>query len=145
MLNQASLIGHSGGDPEMIVLDSGVSITRFSVATTEKWKTKEGEQKEATEWHRCTVFGKLAEVCNDYIKKGSRVFVQGRINTKKYTDKNGVERWSTQIIVNKMKLLDRKPAGELAKQEHTHTAKDYAAASGRGDVPPDDFDDDIPF
>ncbi len=140
MLNQAQIIGHLGRDPETRFLPSGDAVTSFSVATTEKWKDKAtGEQKEATEWHRISTFGKLAEVCEKWLRKGSLVFVQGKITTKKYTDKDGIERYSTDIRADTMKMLGGRQddAGAPASQ----SAARQRPASGAEP----DMDDDIPF
>lgn len=140
MLNQAQIIGHLGRDPETRFLPSGDAVTSFSVATTEKWKDKStGEQKEATEWHRITTFGKLAEVCEKWLRKGSLVFVQGKITTKKYTDKDGIERYSTDIRADTMKMLG-------GRQDDAGSPARASAARQRptsGAEP--DMDDDIPF
>ncbi len=140
MLNQAQIIGHLGRDPETRFLPSGDAVTSFSVATTEKWKDKStGEQKEATEWHRITTFGKLAEVCEKWLRKGSLVFVQGKITTKKYTDKDGIERYSTDIRADTMKMLGGRqddagsPARPSAARQHPTSGAEP------------DMDDDIPF
>jgi single-strand DNA-binding protein len=113
MLNQVQIIGHLGKDPETRYLPSGDAVCNFSIATTEKWKDKAtGEAKEATEWHRISTFGKLAEICGQYLKKGSLAFVQGKIQTRKYTDKDGVEKFSTEIKADQMRMLGGKPEGQ---------------------------------
>ena len=106
MLNQAQIIGHLGRDPEIRYLPSGEAVANFSIATTEKWKDKAtGEQREATEWHRISTFGKLAEIAGEYLVKGSLVYIEGKINTRKYQDKNGVERTATEIRADTMQML----------------------------------------
>jgi len=113
MLNQVQIIGHLGRDPETRYLPSGDAVCNFSIATTEKWKDKAtGEAKEHTEWHRVGAFGKLAEICGQYLKKGSLAFVQGKIQTRKYTDKDGVEKFSTEIKADQMRMLGGKPEGQ---------------------------------
>jgi len=113
MLNQAQIIGHLGRDPETRYLPSGDAVTNFSIATTEKWRDKNtGEQKEATEWHRINTFGKLAEIAGQYLKKGSLVFIQGKIVTRKWQDKDGIERYSTEIRADSMKMLGGRPEGD---------------------------------
>ena len=148
MLNQAQIIGHLGRDPETRYLPSGEAVTNFSVATTEKWRDKAtGEQKEATEWHRITTFGKLAEVCGQWLRKGSMVFVQGKITTKKYTDRDGVERYSTEIRADTMKMLGGRQDGDAhqeapQRQQRPQRQAPQQQPQGGGF---DDMDDDIPF
>lgn len=116
MLNQVQIIGHLGKDPETRYLPSGDAVCNFSIATTEKWKDKAtGDAKEQTEWHRISTFGKLAEICGQYLKKGSLTFVQGSIKTRKYTDKDGVEKFSTEIKADTMKMLGGKPEGHESR------------------------------
>lgn len=139
MLNQAQIIGHLGRDPETRYMPSGDAVSTFSVATTEKWKDKQtGEQKEATEWHRITTFGKLAEIVAQYVRKGSLVFVQGKIVTRKYTDKDGIERYSTEIKADTLKMLGGRP-------DASQDAAPRQQASARQPQADPDMDDDIPF
>jgi single-strand DNA-binding protein len=134
-LNKAMLIGNLGKNPETKVLESGKSVCNFSVATSETWKDKNtGEKKEKSEWHNIVVFDKLADVCANYLKKGSKVYIEGKIQTRKWTDKNGVDRYTTEIVASEMKMLSSKKDGE---QPATKAAP--AAA------PADDFNDDVPF
>lgn len=107
-LNKALIIGNIGRDPETRYLPNGDAITNISVATAEKWKDKGGQQQEKTEWHRVVFFGKLAEIAGEYLKKGSSVYVEGRIETQKYTDKDGTEKYSTQIVGSVMQMLGGK-------------------------------------
>jgi len=111
-VNKVILIGNLGADPETRYLPSGDAVTNNRIATSEKWKDKSGEQQEHTEWHRIAFFGKLAEIAGEYLKKGSPVYVEGRIQTKKWTDKEGIERYSTQIIADRMQMLGSKGDGE---------------------------------
>lgn len=139
MLNQVQIIGHLGKDPETRSFQSGDQVCNFSIATTERWKDKAtGEQKEATEWHRVGTFGGLAVICNQYLKKGTLVFVQGKITTRKWTDKDGVERFSTEIKADTMKMLGGKAEGERAPA--TPASKPAPVSSGF-----DDMDSDVPF
>ena len=129
-VNKAILIGNLGRDPEIRYLPSGEAVATFSMATTEKWKDKtSGENKEQTEWHRCTCFGKRAEVIGEYVKKGSPLYVEGRIQTKKWTDKDGTERYTTEIVVENFQMLGRKSDSAPAA-EGDKAARDHAAASG---------------
>ena len=108
-VNKVILVGNLGKDPEMRYSASGEAICNFSIATTESWKDKQsGEKKEATEWHRLSYFGKLAEICGQYLKKGSQVYVEGSLRTRKWTDKDGQERYTTEIRGDVMKMLNGK-------------------------------------
>lgn len=149
MLNQAQIIGYLGRDPEVRYLPSGEAVANFSIATTEKWKDKNtGEQREETEWHRISVFGRLAEIVGEYLKKGSLVFVQGKLKTRKYTDGQGVERYSTEIRAEAMKMLGGRDSGQgersapPAQRQAAPQRQQAPAAAGSGF---DDMDDDIPF
>lgn len=147
MLNQAQIIGHLGKDPEVRYLPSGEAVANFSIATTEKWKDKNtGEAREETEWHRISTFGRLAEIVGEYVKKGSLVFVQGKLKTRKYTDGQGVERYSTEIRAETLKML----GGRDASQGSAPAQRQAPAATPRPSPAPapsgfDDMDDDIPF
>lgn len=147
MLNQAQIIGHLGKDPEVRYLPSGEAVANFSIATTEKWKDKNsGEQREETEWHRVSVFGRLAEIVGEYLKKGSLVFIQGKIKTRKYTDKDGAERYATEIRAEALKML----GGRDSNQSGAPAQRQAPAAKPRPTPAPapsgfDDMDDDIPF
>lgn len=105
MINKAILIGNLGADPEVRYTQSGTQVTTFRMATTERWRGQDGQTQESTEWHRIVAWAKLAEICGEYLHKGSRVYVEGRIQTRKWTDQNGVERFSTEIIAKEMKML----------------------------------------
>lgn len=129
------IIGHLGRDPESRYMPSGEQITSISVATTESWKDKSGNKQEQTEWHRISFFGKLAEIAGQYLKKGSQVYVEGRIKTRKYTDRDGIERYATEIIGDRMQMLG-------GKQEQSGGRNSYAEAKETGRMPQDD---DIPF
>jgi len=139
MLNEAKIIGHLGRDPETKTLPSGDAVTNFSIATTEKWKDKTtGEQKEATEWHRISMFGKLAEIAAKYLHKGSLVYVSGKLVTRKYNDANGVEKYSTEIKADTLKMLGGKQDGAPAAAPQQAPAAAQAARAAA-------MDDDIPF
>lgn len=144
-LNKATLIGHLGKDPEMRYMPSGEAIANFSIATSESWTDKaSGDKKEKTEWHRCTAWGKLAEVFGQYIKKGSKVYVEGKIETRKWTDKENVERFTTEIRVDRMIMLDRKGEGGDGASS-TSTSRPAQASKPAATSGFDDMDDDIPF
>ena len=134
-LNKVILIGNLGKDPEVRYTPGGDAVCNFSIATTETWKDKAGEKQEDTQWHNCTAWRRLGEICGEYLKKGSQVYIEGKMKTRKYTDKNGVEKYATEVIVDEMKMLGARPEG-AAKTER-------AAAPTKGKA--DDFDSDIPF
>lgn len=104
-VNKVILIGHLGQDPELRYLASGDAVANFSMATSESWKDKAGEKQEQTEWHRISAFGKTAEIVGKFLKKGSQVYVEGKLQTKKWTDKEGVERYTTEIRCDRMQML----------------------------------------
>lgn len=150
MLNQAQIIGHLGKDPEVRYLPNGNAVANFSIATTEKWKDKtSGEAKEQTEWHRVTVFDKLAEIVGQYLKKGSLVYVCGKIKTRKYTDKDGTEKYTTEIHASEMKMLGGRESsdGQQPPQQQRPAQQPARAPAPSKPVSSgfDDMDDDIPF
>jgi single-strand DNA-binding protein len=106
MVNQVILIGNLGTDPEQRQAASGTAVTNFSVATSSRWKNADGQQQEETEWHRVVAFGRLAEICGQYLVKGSKVYIEGRLQTNKWEDKDGNTRYTTEIIARSMKMLD---------------------------------------
>jgi single-strand DNA-binding protein len=136
-VNKVIILGNVGKDPEVRVTQGGDGVTNISVACTEKYKDKQGEQKEITEWVNVVFFGKLAEIAGKYIKKGSTVYVEGKLKTEKYTDKNGVEKYSTKVIASNMQLVGGKPSAD----NQGAGAVPKNANAGSGDIP----DDDIPF
>ncbi|MFY9260900.1 MAG: single-stranded DNA-binding protein [Gallionella sp.] len=164
-VNKAILIGRLGKDPEMRYLPSGEAVASVGLATSEVWKDKQGQKQERTEWHNLTFFGRSAEVAGQYLKKGSQIYVEGRIRTEKYTDKQGVERYSTKIMVDSMQMLDSKPSsggssyqgsgegGDEYQQQPERTSAPAPARAAPAAPRPtpaaksnfDDFDDDIPF
>jgi single-strand DNA-binding protein len=155
-INKVILIGTLGRDPEVRYgQQSNSAIATVSIATNETWKDKNGEKQERTEWHRLKFFGRLAEIAGEYLKKGSQVYVEGSLRTDKYTDKQGVERYSTDIIVNEMQMLGGRPEGgsrgdapDRAVRSSGGSYGDQGERGSRPSVPPmdNDFaDDDIPF
>ena len=108
MVNKAILIGRLGKDPEVKYLPDGTMVTTFRIATDEQWKDKNGEKVQRTEWHQIVTYRKLAEICGNYLVKGKLVFIEGRIQTRNWEDKEGVKRYTTEIIANDMKMLDSK-------------------------------------
>lgn len=117
MLNKIQIIGRLGQDPETRSTQNNTTVTNLSVATSERYKNKQGEQVENTEWHRVTAWDRLGEICRDYLKKGSLVYIEGKVQTRDYEDKDGVKRYVTEIIAREMKMLDSKGEAEKAKPE----------------------------
>ena len=111
MLNKVILIGNLGRDPEVRYLPSGDAVANFSIATSENWKDRNGQRQERTEWHNISMFGRLAEIAGQYLKKGSKVYIEGRIQSRKYTGKDGIERTAYDIVANEMKMLDGRNSG----------------------------------
>src|SRR6266566_4206439 len=114
MLNKIMLIGNLGRDPELQVTSDGTPFTRFSLAVSRTYKTNSGEKKEETEWFNIVAWRQLAEICERYLHKGSKVYIEGRLTQRKYTDRDSVQRTSVEVIANDMKMLDRKPEAEAA-------------------------------
>jgi single-strand DNA-binding protein len=155
-VNKVIIIGNLGRDPETRYMPDGGAITNVSVATTEQWKDKNGEKQEKTEWHRVAFFGKLAEIAGEYLKKGSQVYVEGRLQTRKWQDKDGADKYTTEIVANAMQMLGSRQGmggggaaperegdrGEGAGSARPAAAKPAAKAAG-GKF--DDLEDDIPF
>lgn len=146
-VNRVTIIGNLGKDPELRYAPSGDAICNITVATTESWKDKAtGEKREQTEWHRIAFFGKLAEIAGQYLRKGASVYVEGKLQTRKWQDKNGQDRYTTEIRADEMKMLGGKPEGAgQAQQESRQPAQKPAAAPSGGGSGFGDFDDDIPF
>lgn len=143
MLNKVMLIGNLGDNPEVRYMPSGEAVTNISLATTTKWKDKQsGEKKEKTEWHRIVFFRKLAEVAGEYLKKGSKVYIEGRIQTRKWQDQSGQDRWSTEIIAEQMQMLGGR--NEDQNKQSTDQSQQQNSVDSNN-TPPEHFDDDIPF
>lgn len=140
-VNKVIILGNLGKNPETKYTAGGDAVTNLSIATTEKWKDKSGERQEKTEWHRVTLFGRMAEVAGEYLVKGSAAYIEGRLQTDKYTDKDGVERYATKIIADRLQLLGRPEGGD--RQEAGAARPANPAAVTKKNI--DDFDDDIPF
>ncbi|HKU47692.1 MAG TPA: single-stranded DNA-binding protein [Burkholderiales bacterium] len=148
-VNKVIIVGNLGADPETRYLPSGEAVANIRVATTETWKDKQsGEKKEATEWHRIAFFGRLAEIAGEYLKKGSQVYVEGSLRTRKWQDKDGQDRYTTEIRGDVMKMLGRREGGgdprpEPAMQSKAAEPKAPGAKKPAGKF--DDLEDDIPF
>ncbi len=148
-LNQCNFIGRLGRDPETKYMPNGDAVTNFSIAVGSSWTDKgSGEKREDVEWVRCTAWRKLGEICGEYLKKGSQVFVNGRMKTRKWQDKDGHDRYSTEIIVDQMQMLGSKPASNGEPREERpapRAAEPKAAPSKKPAGKFDDMEDDIPF
>ncbi|MDG2229244.1 MAG: single-stranded DNA-binding protein [Gammaproteobacteria bacterium] len=140
-VNKVIVVGRLGSDPDTRYMPSGSAVTNVSVATSESWKDKEtGEKQERTEWHRVVFFNRLAEIASEYLKKGSQIYVEGRLQTRKWEDKEGNEKWTTEIVANQMQMLgDRMSSGSSSND------RPPAQNTNKNDFANDDFDDDIPF
>jgi len=154
-VNKVILIGNLGRDPDTRYTTGGDAVTNLNIATTETWKDKSGEKQEKTEWHRVVLFGRQAEIAHEYLKKGRSVYIEGRLQTRKYTDKDGVEKYATEIVGDRMQLLGSRDGGgggsggdaEFSGGGRRESGGGERARSGGGAKAPkaDDFDDDIPF
>ncbi|ORF28236.1 single-stranded DNA-binding protein [Snodgrassella alvi] len=153
-VNKVILIGRLGRDPETRYMPNGDAITNFSLATDEQWRDRNGERQTRTEWHNVSLYGKLGEIANQYLRKGSQVFVEGKIQSRKYTDKDGIERMAYNIIGNEMKMLGNRNDGSDSGNNNAAplTSSNPPPAPHRQPpqhesttAPIDDIDDDIPF
>ncbi len=143
-VNKVIIVGNLGNGPEVRYTQAGGAITNISVATSESWKDKQtGERKERTEWHRVVFFNKLAEVAGEYLRKGSKVYVEGSLRTRKWEDKSGQDRYTTEIVASEMQMLDSK--GQQQEQRHSGQPQNSSSAQPQGQQAADPFDDDIPF
>jgi len=134
-INKVILIGNLGQDPELRYTNSGVAVATFSVATSETWKDPDGNQQERTQWHNIVAWRKLAEICGEYLKKGSRIYVEGRLQYRTYDDKNGVKRYVTEIVMDQLMMLDSKGGGQRGE----------APPAGPADEAAPEKVDDLPF
>ncbi|MBU0595043.1 MAG: single-stranded DNA-binding protein [Gammaproteobacteria bacterium] len=146
-VNKVILVGRLGKDPETRYMPNGDAVTNITLATSETWKDKNGEKQEKTEWHRVTFYRKLAEIAGEYLKKGSMAYVEGRLETRKWTDKAGVDKYTTEIIANEMQMLSSRSGGgntfEVVDREPSSGGAAKPAKKTGGEF--DDFEDDIPF
>jgi len=141
-INKVTIMGSVGQDPEYKALNNG-GVVNVSVATTEKWIDKNsGNEQSKTEWHRCTAYGKLAEIIRDYVRKGSKVYLEGKLQTRSW-EQDGIKRYATEIIVSEIQLLDSKPQ-DSAPAQSREPAKQHKPVQQQPSIDPD-FDDDIPF
>lgn len=143
-INKVTLIGRLGQDPEIRYTNDGTAIANISLATSETWKGKDGSKQEKTEWHKVVIFGKLAEIAGEYLKKGSLVYIEGKLQTKKWQDQQGQDRYTTEIIVNiggSLQILSSKQEDQASQQPQQGNS---SQARKQEDVPMD-FKDDVPF
>ena len=149
-VNKVILIGNLGADPEVRYMPTGGGVANVTIATTEGWKDKQtGEQQEKTEWHRVVFFGRLGEIAGEYLKKGSKVYIEGRLQTRKWQDKSGVDRYTTEIVANDLQMLDSRGGsaefGQAGNAGKSQAAAAQSAQSAPSAPVPEAFDDDIPF
>jgi single-strand DNA-binding protein len=143
-INKVILVGNLGADPETRYMPSGSAVTNLSIATSESWKDKQtGEQKDRTEWHKVAMFNRLAEIAAEYLRKGSQVYIEGKLRTRKWQDKSGQDRWTTEIIADEMQMLGGRGGG--GGSAPMSSGQDSGPPGAPPQAGPDDFDDDIPF
>lgn len=150
-VNKVILVGRLGKDPETRYMTNGEAVTNATLATSENWKDKSGEKQERTEWHNLVFYRRLAEIAGEYLKKGSQVYIEGKIQTRKWQDKEGRDRYTTEIIVNEMQMLGSKGGSSSFEVEDSPPSSGRPAAAAKSAAPKesgggfDNFDDDIPF
>ena len=147
-INKVILIGNLGADPDVRYTASGAAVCNINLATTETWRDREsGEQQEKTEWHRVVFFGRLAEIVAEYLRKGSQVYIEGRLQTRKWQDKEGNDRYTTEIVANEMQMLGGRGGGAGSDYNQSAPRQDSAPRekTGTGSSEDDFVDDDIPF
>jgi single-strand DNA-binding protein len=149
-VNKVILVGNLGRDPETRYTTGGDAVTNIRVATTDTWKDKNGEKQERTEWHTVVFFGRQAEIAGEYLKKGRQVYVEGRLQTRKWQDKEGQDRYTTEIVADRMQMLGNRegsgaPAPEMAERNAAAEPRAPAKAGAAAKKNVDDLDDDIPF
>lgn len=149
-VNKVILIGNLGKDPELKYTPSGAAVTNFSIATTERWKDKEGNSQERTEWHNIVLWNRQAEIAKEYLSKGSPVYIEGRLQHRSYDDKEGNKRYITEVVGDRMQFLGRRESGSAASGQsgQSGSQESYAPAGGSGGAPSGSNgapDDDLPF
>ena len=150
-VNKVILVGNLGKDPEVRYMPSGGAVANLTLATSDTWKDKStGENQERTEWHRVVMFGRLGEIAGEYLRKGSKIYVEGRLQTRKWADQNGQDRYTTEIVANEMQMLDSRGSGgggdfkpASSKTSDNNSSNQQPATASAGGF--DEFDDDIPF
>lgn len=154
-VNKVILIGNLGSDPEVRYTPSGSAVANVNLATSETWRDKQtGELQDRTEWHRVVFFNRLAEIVGEYLRKGSKIYIEGTLRTRKWTDKNGIDRYTTEIIANEMHILDSRSTGSSSQESGGKFAQQNSGFGGddssdtvrvQATQPQEEFDDDIPF
>ena len=140
-INKVIIVGNLGADPDSRAMPSGNAVTNISVATSESWNDRDtGEKQEKTEWHRVVFFNRLAEIAAQYLKKGAQVYIEGKLQTRKWEDKEGNERWTTEVVANQMQML-----GDRMSNDMSNDNASSSQSSSDNDNPDIEFDDDIPF
>jgi single-strand DNA-binding protein len=142
-VNKVILIGNLGKDPELRYTPGGAAVANFSIATNERWKDKSGQPQERTEWHNIVLWGRLAEIANDYLKKGSPVYIEGRLQTRTWEDRDGNKRYTTEVVGNQMQMLGRAEGG--GREPGPPEAGAGSGPAPEGDSGADQVDDDLPF
>ena len=145
-VNKVILVGTLGKDPETKTFPNGGSLTQFSIATSESWTDKNtGERKEQTEWHRIVLHNRLGEIAQQYLRKGSKVYIEGKLKTRQWTDQNGVEKYTTEIQANELQMLDSKGDSNYQQNQSQNTQKGYAQPKPQAPPKPLDDSDELPF
>lgn len=145
-VNKVILVGNLGNDPEVKYMPSGNAVANVSLATTESWKDRNsGERQEKTEWHRVVFFGKLAEIAGEYLRKGSQIYVEGRLQTRKWQGQDGQDRYTTEIVASDMQMLGGRPGGGTGSYDDAPSQSRQGGQAPAKSSMPDDFDDEIPF
>jgi single-strand DNA-binding protein len=143
-VNKVILVGRLGNDPEIRYTQQGVAVTNFNIATSENWVDKGGQKQERTEWHRIVVWGKMAETCSQYLTKGRQVFIEGRLQTRQWDDKDGGKRYTTEVVASTVQFLD-KGTGTGASMDKANMSMSDMPAMPEGNPPDVSADEDIPF
>ena len=141
MVNKVILIGRLGADPEVRYTQDGAMVTNFNLATDEQWKDKNGEKVQKTEWHRVVTFRRLAEICGNYLAKGRLVYIEGRLQTRAWDDKDGNKRYTTEIVASNMQMLERKEQGAYQSEGQTEGQGNGISSPAGSAIP----EDDVPF
>lgn len=146
-VNKAIIIGRVGQDPAVRYTPAGVAIANLSVATSESWKDQQGQKQERTEWHKVVAYRKLAEIIGEYVKKGSKIYIEGKLQTRKWQDKDGRDCYTTEIVADEMQMLDGRQGGQQQEQPRQKPQNQQRPAQTNQQAPSfDDFDDsDLPF
>lgn len=151
-VNKVILVGNLGNDPECKYMPNGNAVANLSLATSESWKDQQGQQQERTEWHRLTMYRKLAEIAGEYLKKGSQIYVEGKLQTRKWTDNNGQDKYTTEVIVDQMQMLGSSSGGSQSNQggyqnqrHESHQSKPQQGGQPQQSQGGYEFDDSMPF